>query len=283
MIKSRPNNLPKLRIRLEGNHSDYHCGSQAVAAFLTSSLSLVGDLVGDSCVYDVLVMNGEGSMHHGSRAFRRKMTVLREAIQEGRRAFLVNSVWQENPSDFDDVLNALDGIWVRGPLSMEDLWNRHRIRSSVCVDLSYFASLQDISAPVNFGGAAVITDLFSHELGGFIWPSVEHFRSMPRLDLRAMDWSELVASLRTASVCVTGRHHAMLAACRARTPFVLFEGNSHKFDDFLAVYGKLSPPRCRSFRDVERAVAQATAMQPEFDALFDWLEQLPIWTLPIEQ
>src|SRR4051812_14532777 len=105
--KARP------RILLLGDHSGYHCGSAAVGAFLKSTLGATGDLVAEGQPYDCLVINGEGSMHHGSPTFHNKRKALQEAVQSGRKAWLVNTLWQKTPADYDAILPRLQQILVR--------------------------------------------------------------------------------------------------------------------------------------------------------------------------
>jgi hypothetical protein len=267
----------KLRVRLEGDHSSYHCGSAAVMDYLKFAIFQNAELVDPTAPFDVLVVNGEGSMHHGWANFRRKMELLREAQAQGKRTYLINSLWQENPSDYDDVLHALDGISVRGPKSANDLKSRHGVVSHQCLDLCYFAPLENVAQDRNFKGATVITDVYSNSLGGFVWPSEEHLTSMPRLDLRSTNWAQFISNLRSASVLVTGRHHGMYAACKARVPFVLFEGNSHKMDDLLSAYQNIDVPRCSKFGDIRLAAKTALEQKKEFNGLFDWMETQTPW------
>jgi hypothetical protein len=267
-----------IRFRLVGDHADYHAGSAAVTQTLLATLRRQGVVVPDGEDYDALVVNGEGSMHHGSNSFRRKMEALRQAQSEGRRTWLVNSLWQDNPPDYDDVLRRLDGICVRGEVSRRDLLERHGIVAPAYLDFSYFAPVAPASGQGRAGGV-VISDIYATDLGGFVWPSAEHFQDMGRIDLRGLEWSELVDQLGRAAVFVTGRHHGMYAACRARTPFVNFPTNSHKFEDLLQTAG-FTVPVCRAFRDVARAVAWAANHSADYDRLFDWMEAQTGWPGP---
>ena len=85
---------------------------------------------------------------------------------------------------------------------------------------------------------------------------------------------ELVASLRTASLLVTGRHHAVYAACRARLPFVamaaLAGGNVRVGleDNLYIAKGQ--------FASNGQLVERAAQMSPYFiDAMFS-LSDLPV-------
>ena len=59
------------RIRLAGDHSSYHCGSAAVVQIIATELRRHGEIVtGDE--HDGVVVNGEGSMHHGAATSSRR-------------------------------------------------------------------------------------------------------------------------------------------------------------------------------------------------------------------
>ena len=88
--------------------------------------------------YDVLIVNGEGSMHHGAPSFRLKMEAIERAASLGKRVHLVNSLWQDNPSDFDETLRRLAEVTVREVASARDLEERHGIAAKVALDFFFF-------------------------------------------------------------------------------------------------------------------------------------------------
>jgi hypothetical protein len=77
--------------------------------------------------------------------------------------------------------------------------------------------------------------------------------------------------LKTARLLVTGRQHAVYAACRARTPFLAVKGNSHKIEGLIAMAGAdislLDSPH-----EIPAALSDVEAHRAEYDRLFDWLE-----------
>ncbi len=142
-------------IRLEGDHSAYHCGSQAAFSVLTRIWANKGRIVEAGDGWDTLVVNGEGSMHHGSSGFHTKMLLLREAQAAGKSTYLVNSVWQANPADYDDVLRRLDGFYVRGRRSVDDLRERHGIAAEPHPDLAYWADSEGVATDMAGGAGNV--------------------------------------------------------------------------------------------------------------------------------
>lgn len=264
------------RIGISGDHSMYHCGSAAVTRRLREALEKYGELVAgdDSC--DFLIVNGEGSMHHDSPHFLQKMKLMERALARGTRVYLVNSVWQANGNDWDHVLRRIEKIVVRETLSRQELRERHGIAAAFYPDLSFYAKVQPPNRAVDFGGRIVMTDFYSHEFSTFTrWTGAEGLR-YPYINMREWQWDDLVASLRTAELLVTGRHHAVYAACRAGIPFVAFPGNTHKIEGLLAS-ARSRIPMCRSRTDLPEAIAWARANRHDYEQLSAWLSSFPPW------
>lgn len=259
-----------MRVLLLGNHSSYHCGSDAVWRTIRRQIAQRAEIVDswDDC--DIVVMNGEGTMHHGSVGFHTKMRLLVRAQAQGYRTYLVNTVWQENPSEYDDVIARLDGLITRGEASCRDLMANHCAPASAALDLSYYEPIDESAPAFDWSGKTVITDIWSQELD-FAWLSASFAKDWIKVDLQQLSWSSLVRSLRTADILVTGRHHAMYAAARARLPFVPVRGNSHKFLDLFAET-KAPIPICRKYDEIPLVRSFALRSKHLYERLFDAME-----------
>lgn len=262
-----------LRIMLGGDHSSYHCGSAAAVQTIAAELRRRGEIV-TAGNFDVLVVNGEGSMHHGGEAFVEKMRLIEAAIAAGRPTFLINSVWQGNPHDFDSALAQCRQVVVREVLSQRDI-ARHGVAADAVPDLSYFAPVGKCDA-INLKGSIVMTDFLSREFGSFVQLRSRWAERFPFLDMRRMDWSTLVRSLKTARLLLTGRHHAVYAACKARTPFLAMAGNTHKIDGLIASAGA-DIPVFRTFSELKASIPEAENWGSRYDRLFDWFEAQEPW------
>ena len=261
-----------MRVRLEGNHSASHCGCAAVWKSINSVARRNGlHVVNARADFDALIVNGEGSMHHSRKNFRSKMKTLADALNSEKRAYLVKSVWQENNSEYDDVLRNLSGIWVREVDSQRDLLERHGIASVVSIDLSFFYRERPWVGFTNFSGEPVMTDFYSHEFENFAVPKVAAVRGMKRALMKGRSWGSLVASLKTAAFLATGRHHAVYAACQARIPFAAVEGNTYKISGLIKSAG-LNIPVARSLAELPEVMASIDTHRPEYEKLFDWME-----------
>ncbi len=263
------------RIHLMGDHSSLHAGCAAVVDYLKAEIAPFGVLTTNKKEYDLLIVNGEGSMHHANKGYRNKMLALAEAVEKGKPAYLVNTVWQENDHEFDDVLRQLSGITVREIMSHDDLLQNHGIASQVHLDCSFSAPVDENAPFTDHQGAVVIGDFYSQEFKNFVkWTGGPPSRRYPFVSMSDVSWSSLIRELRSASIFLTGRHHGVFAACRARTPFITLPGNTYKIAGVLKMAG-LPIPMCQSPLEVFDQIEWVNQNRPLYDALFDWMEQQP--------
>lgn len=266
-----------IRIRLEGDHSDYHCGSEAVTRSLMHHLAPVGVVV-ENGDYDAMVVNGEGAMHSNSIGFNRKMKLLEKALSKGKSAYLVNTVWQNNPNTYDHVLAALDGIHVREIMSKQELAEKHGIHAKLYPDLSYYAPLKKAKNRIDYKSSIVMTDFYSNEFQAFMRMTRADALKYPYVDMMSMTWDDLIASLKTSSLLITGRHHAVYAACKAEVPFIAFGGNTHKIEGILRSAG-VEIPICESRAAIPEMIKWAKDNQAIYDKLFAYLKSQKTWRL----
>lgn len=265
------------RIRLVGDHSEYHSGCHAVVSYLQALLRPAGAFTeGDD--YSVLVVNGEGSMHHDSPGFRSKMEELCKAIGRGKKAYLVNTVWQANSKKYDHILKHLDGIVVREQASHDDLLENHGVESLIRLDVSYWAEIDATATFLDLNGQIAAGDFYSKEFDNFVRLTGGPLKKYPFVDMSGTGWSSLVRTLRTASLLVTGRHHAVFAACRARIPFVALQGNTHKIEGMVKM-SRLPVPVCSSPQELPEMIKWALSNKSLYEEFFSWMDEQPRFDL----
>lgn len=104
--------------------------------------------------FDVVLVNGEGGLHHDSKAARRIAQVPHWARANGKAAYLINSVYEANGEEVAAGVAGYRSIFVRDSFSREALVAAG-IRSRVVPDLS-LTWTPDISR--RNGRALVVTD-----------------------------------------------------------------------------------------------------------------------------
>ena len=266
-----------LNIRAIGDHSNYHCGSAAAWNVISAEAARHGRLVGPKETFDLLIVNGEGSMHHASGGFRKKMNEIERALDKGRRVMLINTVWQDNPQRDADLLKRCERVVVREVCSQREL-ARQGVTAEVAFDQSFYDAIDPDAPFTDFSGRIVLTDFWATEFDAFAWINSKWAQKFATVDMQTMSWSSLVRSLGTAEMLVTGRHHAVYAACRARCPFMALTGNTHKIEGLMETAG-IQVPVFQEFSKLKQAIEDGLDPAPACDALFDWMAQQPAWQL----
>ena len=266
-----------LRFKLIGDHSRGQCCGAAVAEFIRTRLKTAGSLTLDDD-YDVLVVNGQGSMHHDAQHCRAKLRALRHAVEAGRRAWLVNTVWQANRQEAGDVLRRVERVVVRECLSQRELRATQGVEAEVCLDFSYFAPAPQAAPRMDFKGDIAITDFYAREFAAHVRITGGELRTFNYISVNDYSWAELIATLKTASLVITGRHQAVYAACKAKVPFVALASDSHKIEGLIEMAG-IPIPVCKAPAELAQAMVWARRNEAVYGDLFDWMARQPGWAV----
>jgi polysaccharide pyruvyl transferase WcaK-like protein len=229
-----------LKTLLLNNTSDYHNGCKKVIEAIdhiygfddsikTFDKTNLDEL--DYSKYDRVILNGEGTIHHNSVRAQQYLSALFFAQRAGCETFIINTVWQRMKNDYDHVLKKCDLIAVREEYSQTELKEKHGVDSIVYPDLSYIVDvpLEEYEYEEIYEGQYI--NLTQDKVIG----------NYPRIDIFKQEWNEVVNRLRNADLLITGRHHEMYAACKAKCPFLVYEGNTWKNSGLLASAGVQIP------------------------------------------
>jgi hypothetical protein len=209
---------------------------------------------------DVVIINGEGTMHHDAPGAMAIARAGRFAAERGVPVALLNTVWQGNHAA-NALLAHCRWISARESVSQQAIAEAgHPAR--VVPDLTLSADPAQLfgGAEAGPGAGLVVTDDVRLE------PSLTlaHFaraRNLPyypmagRPSLRSQrGWAKLlrlglasggarqfcldnVGAIARAAFVVTGRFHGICLAILARRPFVAFASNTHKIEGLLSDAG----------------------------------------------
>lgn len=217
---------------------------------------------------DIVIINGEGTMHSGRPLPMFYINLLAEAQRLGKKTYLVNTVWQNMPSspEINDILKKIDYIGVREVMSQQELDERHGVRSHVHLDCSYY-----IPVPFSDRGQRELV------IGKFFSRQDWRPQGVPTVDIFKDSWEDVVNILRGTRVFVTGRHHELYAACKARCPFVFLQGNTHKNEGLLKTAGVEIPYAHinASNNDIRRIASKAYEHMDQYEKLFNFMERHP--------
>lgn len=218
---------------------------------------------------DIVVVNGEGTMHHDAPAARFILKILSRALEYKKQVFLINTVWQEmtlNKSEIKVLQNTY--ISVRECLSQEAL-KKDGIESEVHLDLSYYEDIEDIPR-----------DSIPLAVGGFFRKQPYRPLKVTIVDIFKTSWGGVVNRLRYTDWFITGRHHEMYAAAKARCNFVAFSGNTWKNEGLIKTAGVDIPigPFNIEYSKIPDHMQKCLDKKDEYTKLFDWMERQPRFT-----
>lgn len=226
---------------------------------------------------DILVVNGEGTMHHGAPLAYRLADLAGLARGAGVPSALVNSVYGANPPDLVERLKGFDRLYVRDDAAAAEA-RRDGLEAKVAPDLS-LAWQPDPSLLWRPGGRIVVTDSTVAETSRALFRQARALRAdflpiktrPPPVDFlpdgntarqRLFDRKRLVANAAAfthwgsryarasadldgfarrladgVAIVVAGRFHAACAALVLGVPFVALSSNTGKVAGLLDAAG----------------------------------------------
>ncbi len=223
---------------------------------------------------DVVLVNGEGTMHHNKARARHLMAVLAYAQVENKKTVLCNTVWQGMSTDYTRVLRRLDQLSVRDSRSKHELSAVHNVDSAEYLDFSYWSDTPYM--PVLRTRHKLATDFWLHGRGWYFQPHGP-IANMHWHDMRSSTWDETLQFVGSGDMLLTGRFHGVMAACRMKTPFVAVAGNTHKIEGFLEGFNIHAP--VADCIEGLYSLAIQSAGSSYYPDLFAWMDAKPRWKL----
>lgn len=218
---------------------------------------------------DLVIVNGEGSIHHGSKRARRLAAVGRFCRRHGIRSALINaSVFEVDDTVLSD-LTGFDAIFVRETETAGFL-RQHGLDARLATDLTFCLPMRATGSPqlrrgqIFFDSVVPTTTIQLAELaqklgqplyvmkkdalsGSIRMVSEARLSEVARHEGRiatllesgppCASVTEFRAMVAAAEGVTTGRFHAMCYAILERTPFVAFGSNTRKIESLVADIG----------------------------------------------
>lgn len=248
---------------------------QADAAFLASLAQA-----------DLIVINGEGTLHHGSRQGERLLAVVDHPARGQKPVALINTLYQDNPGSWSRYLEKIDLISTRDAWSAEAASNHAGRTVGHVPDLSLWEGAAESTSTargdlVLIGDSVIrsvserlITLADSRPDARFlpilttIKPPKPHYRQPFRALRNAYihthalafrlrhphvwfnrDEAGFMHSLKKGALHATGRFHSICLCLVTGTPFIALESNSWKIRALLDEFD-LGPDRLVDIDDL---------------------------------
>jgi len=265
-----------MNILILNNTESYHYGCKSVMSVLKSQFPTANIALKNkdkSNIFnniDMLVVNGEGTMHDDAKKAKSLLLSIKAAHEQGIKTMLVNTVWQRNSKDLTNMLQYADYISVREIKSKKEILKDINLDVDVNLDLSYYYDVPYNKTPnCNIVSGNYYVDKSSKNGSAIIKDIGED----DYIDIFNESWEDVVNKLRHSKLLVTGRHHEMYAACKAECPFIVLEGNTHKNSGLFETFEVDIPtlPIDASLSDIRELILKID--QYDFQKLFSKMKK----------
>jgi hypothetical protein len=216
---------------------------------------------------DIIVINGEGTLHHGARPGELLLQIADHPVRAGKPVALINAIYQENPEHWRRYLDAIDLISPRDSWSAAVLSEATGRKIEHVPDLSMaegFHPAADTSERTILTiGESVLRDtrneliaLFQKRPEAYFLPIVgtikspklrspqplralrklyvelhsAAFKARNRRAIFAQDEFDYADALLRSTLHASGRFHAICFALTTKTPFLALSSNAWKVE-----------------------------------------------------
>jgi polysaccharide pyruvyl transferase WcaK-like protein len=251
----------------------WSCNGSLPVSATSSHLARVRRQLGDA---HLVIVNGEGSLHHNRRNARRLLDICLQ-LQQSHPVAIINALWQDNDAArWKPALKECTAVYARDRRSRKQLvdigieagyapdltfydcphvsppvHDRYACTDSVIADWTDFALAHCKGAP-DMDFVTLFTRRLAYTRGTrdlsrrikyAIYPALSN-RLRIRIPARyralchATDkTSELLTSIASARAICVARYHALCFALQQNRPFVAVPSNSHKSEALLEEVG----------------------------------------------
>lgn len=216
-----------MSILISNDCSNYHIGSKITTQVLKKLFSRYGKVwtskYGNPEKHDLVVINGEGTFHHDTKASRALYETALKSKRAGKRVCLINSVIDSVSFD----LSIFDYISTREGMSGD---GKYPFVHDPCFYVDVRPSTQK--------EYVLFVDSVLRDKNRQILKTYKSY-SGPKKYIKLTDYHsrEIFDVFSRASFVVTGRYHGVVFSMILKKPFVALESNSHKIAGILQDYG----------------------------------------------
>ncbi|WFF41112.1 polysaccharide pyruvyl transferase family protein [Salinicola endophyticus] len=188
---------------------------------------------------DVVIVNGEGSIHHSNRRARSLSRLGKLAKSMGKPAVLLNCTLFKNKKRLYKDLAYFDQIYARDLYSVKEA-AQNGLSIAYAPDLTFFSDFgvapkehqgNDVDARVLVGDSVI--EEVANELSAFAARGNACFLDIVHGGDETTSVESHVERMRASDLVVTGRFHTVCFCLNAGVPFVALESNTNKISSLL--------------------------------------------------
>jgi hypothetical protein len=227
-----------------------HSGSAKVMDniyHLLSGHNIINEYIALKADYDLMIINGEGTMHDNATRAREILYKAKAAKEKNKKVALINTVWQNMSEHFNEIIGNIDVVIARDLYSYNIL-RRLNSKTAIFPDLSLLFhdkgksgyNLNGIAKPITHRDAP--------------YKTIFNEFHVPYYSIKSgIKYENQIADISKLDLYLTGQHHGVYAALLADTPFIPTYGNTHKIEGLIA-WADAKIPVCKSPQEVRKAM-----------------------------
>lgn len=239
-------------------------------------------------VCDVVIINGEGTIHDGAKGGRRLLAIVNSPERRGRPVALINALWQNNPSGWGELAERCAVVAVRDSQSAAELEAAGVSSVRLMPDLSLTGAFPE---PESEREKIIIGDSVRHGSRRLLARAAQEQKAiyLPTKTLQAQIWKNrhvsallwrsytwvwagkvpkfcmarddeaYIRTLQTAKSHLTGRFHGVCLSALTETPFLALVSKTSKVQTLLKDIGL---DKARLLSDSDLAANLSTTAPP---------------------
>jgi len=284
------------------NDTWFHAGTDAINTAIYHILRNQGHEIIGSCQRpngpdpellkkcDALVVNGEGTFRDEAKMWepgrqQRLISGMAHAKILGMRVHFINALWCNMQSSWGWMFSALDQVAVREIASQREMSATQGVNPEIFPDMSYYCPIINDEPLFSAKGKILVGTIYPYNFRDSLAENHPIFTKYEKLPITPYNaptarmlpaWSQIIRTLSGADLYITGQHHGIYAAIKAKVPFVYCRCNTHKVTGLFEWAG-VDIPEVRCARDIKPAIEWAFANRGIYDRLFDFVESRPAW------
>jgi polysaccharide pyruvyl transferase WcaK-like protein len=218
---------------------------------------------------DAILINGEGTLHHGRPRAERVLKVVDHPLRQGKPVYIVNALYQANPPEWSRYLDKVDLVLTRDSRSSQELNRVYSGEMHQALDLSMHVphpiASQSTRERLAFGDSVdpkttrLLLDAHRKTQGAVFLPVMRSLKSRRpswpaplrawrdfyiEVHARLSGWRDgsirfvaddhgFLRELENSTLHVTGRFHGVCLSLLAQTPVLTVASNSWKIEALL--------------------------------------------------
>jgi len=186
---------------------------------------------------DIVIINGEGSLHHHPRRNTRWFQFVMKLLPNNQTSVLINTLWQDmgRLENAEQCLDKLSLISVRESYSYNNLIKMYPKKEKISIVPDMIFGINPNLPTIGYGDSVhlKLRGIMKKYPNYYPLSSIHKGTYLNIKDFNMPSTESYLSWLKSLELYVTGRFHGVCLASLAGIPFLALKSNSHKVEGIL--------------------------------------------------